>query len=142
MPIDELFGSTINLVGKSIDLRSKNHTYLTANIANVETPGFTPSTLSFQDELKQALAREQRPNAGTPALTNPRHLPLKGAASSVQQVQGHVLETPSPSAGTDGNGVELETEMGKMVENQIMYNASVQILSQKFNDMKMVIRGN
>jgi flagellar basal-body rod protein FlgB len=37
--------------------------------------------------------------------------------------------------------VELEGEMGRMGENQIMYNATVQLLGKKFEMMKQAIRG-
>lgn len=137
MPIDTIFGTTVNLLAKSIDLRAKNHTMISANLANVETPNYTPTSLSFEDELKGALKGKK----GTPAITNPRHIPLKGQSSSLEQVQGRVLETPSSTPGKDNNGVELEAEMGRMVENQLMYNASIQILGKKFEGLKTAIKG-
>ena len=138
MPIDRLFGTTLDLLSKNIDLRAKNHNMISANLANVETPNYTPTSLSFEDELRGALKGKK----GTPAVTNPRHIPLKGQSSSLEQVQGRVLETPSASPGKDNNGVELEAEMGRMVENQLMYNASIQILSKKFEGLKYAIREN
>lgn len=138
MPIDALFGTTVNLLSRNIDLRAKNHNMISANLANVETPNYTPTSLSFEDELKGALKGKK----GTPAVTNPRHIPLKGQSSSLEQVQGRVLETPSATPGKDSNGVELESEMGRMVENQLMYNASIQILTKKFEGLKYAIREN
>ena len=73
-------------------------------------------------------------------MTNARHLPLKGASNRLQSVTGRVIETPSKSPGKDGNAVEIENEMSKMAENQIMYNASVQILSKKFEGLKIALR--
>lgn len=139
MPIDNIFGTTVDLLAKSIDLRSRSHTMISANLANVETPNYTPTNLSFENELKGALKGKK---AGTPPLTNPRHIPLKGQGDSIQQVQGVVIETPSLSPGKDSNGVELEAEMSRMVENQIMYNASIQILTKQFNDIRSAIREN
>jgi flagellar basal-body rod protein FlgB len=56
-------------------------------------------------------------------------------------VEGKVIETPAPTPGRDNNGVELEAEMSRMAENQIMYNASIQILTKKFEGMKYAIKG-
>jgi flagellar basal-body rod protein FlgB len=53
-----------------------------------------------------------------------------------------VIETPAASIGKDGNGVELENEMGKLVENQILYNATVQIVSKQFESLKTAIKGS
>jgi len=138
MPVNAMFGTTIELLGKTLDLRAKRQNLIAANLANVETPGYTPSDLSFEAELKSAL-KKGGPAAQSP---NPRHIPLKGGnAGSLQLVAGEVVELPGKGTGPDGNGVELESEMGRMAENQIMYNASVQLLTKKFEMMKQAIRG-
>jgi flagellar basal-body rod protein FlgB len=140
MPIDGIFGTTINLLGKTLDLRARNHNLIAGNLANAETPGYTPTTLSFEDELKQAL-KGKNGRHGTPPLTHPNHLPLRKLNTRIEDVQGEVIETPANTPSKDGNGVELENEMGKMAENQIMYNASVQMLTKKFEGLTYAIRG-
>lgn len=141
MPIERLFGTTIDLLGKSIDLRTKNHNQISANIANAETPDYIPSTVSFEGELRDALkSRSEGKNRGQ-AVTHPRHIPLKGQASSIDAVTGTVIKTPAPSSGLDGNAVELEQEMGRLTTNQILFNASVQMLGKKFEGLKLAIKG-
>lgn len=138
MPVDSMFGTTINSLAKAVDLRARNHTMISANLANAETPNYTPKALSFEKELGAALKGSK---TGSPTTTHPRHIPLKGQAASVQSVEGTVIETPAPTPGRDNNGVELEAEMSRMAENQIMYNASIQILTKKFEGMKYAIKG-
>jgi flagellar basal-body rod protein FlgB len=138
MALNGMFDTTINLLGKSLDLRAQNHNRISANIANAETPNYTPTTLSFEKELQGALRDK---GSATPPMTNARHIPLRGEAASIDLVQGTVLETPANSPGLDGNGVELESEMGKMMGNQIMYNADVQFLSKKFAALTLAIKG-
>lgn len=137
MPIDGIFNTTVQVLGKSIDLRAKNQNLISSNVANAETPNYIPKTLAFEDELQGALKGGAK---GTPAMTNARHLPLKGASSRLQSVTGRVVETPAKSPGKDGNAVEIENEMSKLAENQIMYNASVQMLSKKFEGLRMALR--
>lgn len=139
MPVQGIFGTTIELLGKTLDLRAKRHALISSNLANVETPGYTPSDLSFEAELKGALNKGG--TGRTPALTNARHIPIKGSSAGIEQVQGSVVELSSKNMGPDGNGVEMESEMGRMSENQIMYNASVQLLTKKFEGIKQAIRG-
>lgn len=139
MPVDGIFTTTIELLGKSIDLRAKNQNLISSNIANAETPNYTPKSLVFEDELQGALKGGHK---GTPAITNPRHIPLKNTNGPLQSVTGRVVETPATTPGKDGNAVELENEMTKMSENQIMYNASVQILSKKFAGIRAAIAGS
>lgn len=138
MAINELFGTTINLVAKNLDLRAKNHLQIAANISNTETPGYIPKSLSFEQELKGAM----KSGAALQVTShNPRHIPLKGMAGRVEEVQGTLKEVPSNDMGRDGNGVDLEREMGRLAENQILFNASVQILSKKFEGLKYAVRG-
>jgi len=138
MQIDEIFGTTIGVLGKNIDLRAKSQSLISSNIANAETPNYIPKTLDFEQELQSAVKNR---GTGTPALTNPRHLPLKGASDRVQSVAGHVIETPVKTPGNDGNAVELESEMSKMLENQVKFNASIQMLSKKLSDLSIAIKG-
>jgi flagellar basal-body rod protein FlgB len=139
MPVDKLFNTTIDLLGKSIDMRARNHNHLSANVANAETPGYTPQRLSFEGELKEALQDKKKGVPAQPA--NPRHIPIKGSTAKLEAVQGRVIETPAATMGRDGNRVELENEMAQMAENQIMYNASIQILAKKFEGIKSAIKG-
>lgn len=141
MRVDGLFSSTIDLLGKSVDLRSKNQNLISSNIANAETPNFIPKALDFEKELQGAL--KERQNGQRPSLAaHSRHIPVRsaGTGNSVQSVTGRVIETPAKTPGKDGNAVELENEMGRMAENQIMFNASVQMLSKKFEGLRSAIR--
>lgn len=140
MPIEGIFSNTIELVGKSIDLRAKNHNHISANLANAETPHYVPSTVSFEGELRDAM--KSRSGSGTKKTpAHPGHIPLKGQAGTIAGVEGTIEYSPSASVGRDGNAVELEKEMGNLASNQILYNASVQIINRKFEGLKLAIKG-
>ena len=141
MRIEGIFNSTIDLLGKSVDLRAKNQNIIASNIANAETPNFVPKTLAFEQELQGALKSGQS-GQRTFSTPNARHIPIRGtgAGSAVQSVSGQIIETPAKTPGKDGNAVELENEMGSMAENQIMFNASVQMLAKKFEGLRTAIR--
>lgn len=142
MQIEGIFNSTIDLLGKSVDMRAKNQNLIASNIANAETPNFIPKTLAFEQELQGALTQRQ-PGQRASSTPHARHIPLRGAGvgNAVQSVTGHIVETPAKTPGKDGNAVELENEMGKLAENQIMFNASVQMLSKKFEGLRSAIKG-
>lgn len=142
MRIEGIFNSTIDVLEKSVDLRAKSQNLIASNIANAETPNFVPKTLIFEQELQGALKSrqgEQHPSA----MPNARHIPIRGSktGNAVQSVSGKVVESPAKTPGKDGNAVELENEMGRMAENQIMFNASVQMLSKKFEGLRTAIKG-
>jgi len=139
MEIEGIFGNTINLLGKSVDLRAKNQNLIASNIANAETPNFIPKSLSFDAELQSALQNGLN-GQRSHTVPHPRHIPVRNAGSSLNSVTGKIIETPSKMPGKDGNAVELENEMGKMAENQIMFNASVQLLTKKFEGLRSAIK--
>ena len=142
MPVEGLFGTTIDVLGKSVDLRVRNQNLITSNIANAETPGYTPRALEFEGQLQAAVKKATRSGGvAASSATHPAHIPLKGGTSSrVSQVSGTVVEVPAKTPGRDGNSVELENEMSRMMQNQVMFNASVQLLAKKFEGLRTAIR--
>ncbi len=142
MQIEGIFNNTVNLLGKSIDLRAKSHNLISSNIANAETPNFVPKTLVFEQELQGALKSSQSAQQ-TISAPHARHIPIRSTwtGRALQSVSGQVIETPAKTPGKDGNAVELEDEMGLMAENQIMFNASVQMLNKKFDGLRNAIKG-
>lgn len=140
MQIDGIFSNTVNLLGKSIDLRAKNQNLIASNIANAETPNYVPKALAFEQELQGALKSRQA-GQNSSFTPNARHIPIRGAGgNSLQSVTGQVIETPALTPGKDGNAVEIENEMGRMAENQVMFNATIQMLNKKFEGLRTAIR--
>ncbi len=141
MGIDGIFGGTIDVLSKSIDMRAKNQNLIAANVANAETPNYVPKSLAFEQELQGAIKSNQKNGQGA-TETNARHIPLRGVrGGSVASVSGKIIEKPAKTPGRDGNAVELENEMSRMTENQVMFNASVQMLSKKFDGLRTAIKG-
>jgi flagellar basal-body rod protein FlgB len=105
---------------KVLDLAAARQRVLAHNLANLDTPGFTRSDLNFTEELAGAV------RSGPQALAN----------LSVEPT----LDRSTP-ARYDGNNVQLETELAEMSKNALMYQMSVQALSNRFNIMRMAITG-
>lgn len=139
MQIEGLFSNTIQLLAKSVDLRAKNQNLIASNIANAETPNFVPKSLAFEEELQGALKNRTNGQRSS-SLPHQRHIPVRGTGAGLQSVSGKIIETPALTPGKDGNAVELENEMGKLAENQVMFNASVQMLTKKIEGLRTAIR--
>ena len=99
MPVEGLFNTTIDLLGKSVDLRTRNQNLISSNIANAETPGYTPKKLEFEQQLQSAVKKSSSRgmhSAGSSATTHPAHIPLRGGGGErISQVRGTVVETPA-----------------------------------------------
>ena len=143
MPVEGLFNTTIDVLGKSIDLRTRNQNLISSNIANAETPGYTPKSLEFEQQLQSAVKKSTTRRGDSQfsgAATHHAHIPLRGGGERISQVRGAVVETPAKTPGRDGNSVEMENEMSRMMQNQVLFNASVQLLSKKFEGLRTALR--
>ena len=121
----ELF---VNLTGevaaKALDGLAARQRALTNNIANVETPGFQPSDVPFEAELRAARDR---------AVADPVHwngdLPL-----SLSTETQH-----SESVRPDGNGVNIDREVVKLSENGLTYESLARAMRMRGELMRTAV---
>ncbi len=130
-----VFDTTIQVLGKVLSLRSEKHRLISANIANAETPGYERLKMDFEE----AMARAASGSKTRMAATHPRHVGYSGG-SAITGVQPDIYRQPARNPVGDGNNVSLDREMIDLAENQIRYEATIRMLSKKFNMMKFVIQ--
>jgi flagellar basal-body rod protein FlgB len=133
--IRDFFSSTLDVLHKTLDLRQQRHTVLTSNIANAETPGFIAKDVRFEEALRAAATPPQPLPLGR---THPEHLPLVHP-TSMRNVQGTLVATPSDDVGHDLNTVSIDREMAKLTTNSFHYNASAEMLSRAFEKLKRTV---
>ena len=111
----------VDLIGKALSVRAFYHKLVSANIANSETPGYKAKNIDFRSELDR--------RAGSAGRVSREDKDYK------------VVENESREGFVrlDGNTVELETETVRLTENQLMYQALVQLASKRFSMMKYLI---
>lgn len=125
----------MNLLSKVLDLRSENQEVISSNIANAETPGYSPARFEFENQLRQAMNRD-----GFHLVTdNPRHMPA--ATTNLDSISGTVVRIHDKTGIGDKNGVDVNQEMVSLSKNEIMYEANATILSKKLSLLTYVIDG-
>jgi flagellar basal-body rod protein FlgB len=119
----QLFDHTIGLLQRSLDLRAFGHKILSDNIANSENPSHPPREVSFQNALQEAI------QGRSPVFLRTTHAQhLSGDAHAAVEV------------AVSAEGVQLDQEMGKLAENNLMFQAGVQAILKKFEALKTVIQ--
>lgn len=110
----------IDLIGKALNIRSSQHKVISGNIANVETPGYKEKNVDFKKEMNRA---------------------MRSGLSSASGMDIEITESPDNDGlpSIDGNTVNVENEMVKLTENQVMYHSLVQIAAKRFSMMKFLI---
>jgi flagellar basal-body rod protein FlgB len=129
----ELFGPTQQLLTTSLRVRSTRHSLLSANIANVDTPGYRPRDIDFAKILKEQVQPAQGPFRGSEPVTlistNPQHYHDDDLISE-RTPEGETLNR---------NGVELEGEVTRMVENSLHHETSLTLLSRTLGGLRYAI---
>lgn len=124
--MDALFGKTIDMLSAVLDFRSERHKVITSNIANIDTPNYRPKDITFREELKDLFENGE----GTPSTGNG---------------EGRLIRRPiEDEIGVEvvdaGDKVDLDTEMAKLAENNLMYNLAVELLARKFKGLNTVLK--
>ena len=131
----KLFDKYFTLLEQSAGLRSRKNSIIASNIANRETPGFRAQDLVFEKDLMRAL-HSDRP--GPLKTSDPRH--FDGIQREpLELVEGRQINGFNPDPRTDGNTVNLDKEMAKLAENQLMFRATTVALNWKLRLLKSAI---
>jgi flagellar basal-body rod protein FlgB len=99
---------------------SQRQQVLSNNIANAQTPGFVAQDVSFEDQLSSILG---------------------GSASGSASGQGTVVNAADLTSSQDGNRVDLESQMSKVTETNIMYDALAQLTADRLGILNTAITG-
>ena len=100
------------------------------NIANVNTPGYARVDVSFEDELRNALDRTRLQGVRTDA----GHMPI--GRLNLDEIGPKAYKPYDPTQPSGVNNVDIDTEMAKLAETQIMFkymNAYTQGVFNKLN---------
>ncbi len=164
-----LFGHNFVVLEKAIDLRSRRNAVLAGNIANLDTPGYRSRDLPFERIMANYVDRAPEPSmlartdsahfnehgevaeSGAPVMKGKEgNKPDRAgepevlvATDPLHFVSGDSEDHPgklevSSERGTPNN-VDIDHEMAKLAENNIQYQAAVQMLVKKFELLKTAI---
>ena len=118
MAASPLLPSTLE---RFLELSSDRAQTITANMANVDTPGYRTKDVNFQREMARASSLDES-NAEV------------DFQPAIQQVGG-LLERP------DGNNVNLDRESLLLAQSQLQYQMGIQLVKSNFHQLLSAING-
>lgn len=126
-----IFNRTFSALEKAVGIYQRRHTVIAGNIGNIETPNAKPGDIDFRSALTEALEEGREPGL---VRTDPRHIdPPAGMSDRLE-----VVEEDGEWNGF--NSMDIDREMGRLVENNLMYRSAVEMLLRKIATLKEVIR--
>jgi flagellar basal-body rod protein FlgB len=114
------------LVERLLDVSAKRHQSLSANIANVDTPGYRATDFTFEGELSSASAIELK-------VTDKAHVTLPAGSGARRYEAGSTVKA-------NGNDVNLERELTEVTKNAMQYITLVQFLNHKIRTLRSSIQ--
>ena len=123
--IDALFTESGYVAAKKmLDVSLLRHQAIASNLANVETPNYKrlDVSASFESQLRQAVAGQN--------------------SSEIANLQPSLaVDTTAISGRSDGNTVQLETEMLKLNTNTVENTLETQLVSGSLAKLRLAITG-
>ena len=107
----------------------------TPNIANINTPHYKTKELIFEDEMKKVDKNDLKMN-----ITHENHIAFP---SDEKQINKPILrEVRGLEEQNDGNNVSLDTQMGEMSKNQMIFSALQQSIKTDSRLLRSVIESS
>jgi flagellar basal-body rod protein FlgB len=138
MLIDRLLfaDKTPLVLKKALDAQSERHLLISSNISNIDTPGYHAKDIDFKGALRAALG-----TGNSLALRTTHSGHFGPSKSDIKGLQAEPF-TESDAAKSNGNNVNIDKEMMKLAENQIAYNATVQMMAKRNSTVRAAITEN
>mgnify|MGYP000184202533 CR=1 FL=1 len=133
MVTDNLFDATFARLARVLDLRAEQHSLISANLANSNTPNYRAKELDFSQVLEDVMGSSSERLSMT--NTAEGHL---GGLSGIN-AQAEITTHEPPAWSIDGNSVNPEVELTRSMENNLMFNAVTRVTSRKLGLLKLAV---
>lgn len=125
---------TLQALALAMNYRQMRQKVISSNIANQETPGYKAKKLEFEESLARALDLDKTNSLQT---NEDQHYNVGGGG--LGNVEPEIFENPNDEVNDDGNSVNVDEEMAQMAENELMFDAAVQLMNKKLALQKYII---
>lgn len=90
------------------------------NVANLKTPGYRRIDVKFKELLADALKSSETIN--------------------LNDIEAQIFQPKQAPVKSNGNDVNLETEIGEMVKNTLHHTTYIQLLRKKYQQMQLAMQ--
>jgi len=100
-----------------LSYRAERQKVISSNIANINTPEYKTKELSFESQLQE----KNRQKDLELAVTKENH--IKDSSEDSKKSKTELYEVKNLQEQNDGNNVNLDTQMGEMAKNNVIFSA-------------------
>lgn len=131
---NSLFGG-LDKLGRALDASWTKNEVISSNIANIDTPGYKRKKVEFGDllnEKKLSLSNK---------IGDSKYISNESSSEKNEDVK-IINDLSSSSLRTDGNNVNIDTEMSELSKNIIYYNVLSQRTTGEITKLRDAIKGS
>lgn len=121
----------IAIVQQALQGLARRQEAVATNIANVDTPGYRRTDVSFEGELRAQLETRRRL-----ATTDPRHFAVAPVGEGLLQTALDGAQGRTRAGRNDGNDVDIDYEMTRLAETSLRYQLLTQVAGTRFTTLK------
>lgn len=119
-----------NLIKEDLNVSALRNKVIANNISNINTAGYKRKYVSFEDTLQNTI------KSVSLKTSSEKHI-----SSSNESGDERIITDNSTSTRSDGNNVDIDTEMVNLTANNMLYESLTTALNNRFA-MNKIARGN
>jgi flagellar basal-body rod protein FlgB len=136
---DITYGQTVDMLKNALTGASDSHAVFANNIANVNTPGFKRTDVSFKQALAQSVPETPDPNELQMAITNQGDITTDPTAEVIP-FSVHSTLDDTQQLRLDGSNVDIDQEMAKLSLNAAYRQTMAQMLGVQYTRIREAIQ--
>jgi len=109
----------VDLLEAGLKAESLRQRAIANNFANIETPGYRRIDVKFKELLTKVLNSSGK--------------------IDLEEIEPQLHQPKKTSIKPNGNDVNLETEIGQLVENSLRHKAYIRLLNKKYRQIEIAI---
>ena len=111
--------SIVDIIDAGIKAENLRQQAIANNIANLETPGYRRIDVKFERLLAKCLTSSEE--------------------FDLDEVEAQLFQPKQTPVKSNGNDVNLEDEVGRMIKNTLRHKAYIRLLSKKYKQIDQAI---
>lgn len=112
-------GNIVDVIEAGLKAESLRQKTIANNIANLETPGYRRVDVRFEDLLAKCLDSSEEVD--------------------LSKIQAELYQPKDTPVNSNGNDVNYEGEVGRLIKNAVRHKALVRLLSKKYSQVEQAI---
>lgn len=133
-----IFDRLSSTMQHAMNYRLQRHNMISANLANIDTPGYTPVEIKFDEQLRSFYENADPQTSISRGLTSTHasHFTMNDPIEQAE-VEFDAYSLPDKK----GNSVDMDHESSKLAQNQLMYRTLITAYNKRMSFLQYTISG-